>query len=265
VTGTGRAVTLVVHRDGDPHSRQVRLPLWAARLLMIGGGIVAGAIILGLVLYAPIVRTAASVPGLRDRIARLEAERTQIQDLARRLDQADRRYEQIRGMMGGEIVPTLQAADAGPTVALTPLVVAAPDAPPRFESGLSTPLHWPLDQRGVITRGQVGPGKRDESHSGLDIAVPVGTPIRAAGGGVVVELGSDSEYGLYVLLDHPDDYQSLYGHASRLLVAQGDTVAAGQVIALAGSTGRSTGPHLHFEIRRAALPVDPRTVIKETP
>jgi murein DD-endopeptidase MepM/ murein hydrolase activator NlpD len=261
----GRGVTLVVHRDGDPHSRQVHLPLWAARLILFGGGAVALAIILGVVLYAPIIRTAAAVPGLRDRIARLEAERAQIRDLAHRLDEADRRYEQIRGMMGGEIVPTLKPDNTGPMLALAPLVAVAPKTPARFEAGQSEPLHWPLDQRGVITRGQIGPGKRDEAHSGLDIAVPVGSPIRAAGGGVVIELGDDPEYGLYILLDHPDDYQSLYGHASRLLVEQGDTVAAGQVIALAGSTGRSTGPHLHFEIRRGGRPIDPRTVVKEAP
>jgi len=258
-------VTVVVHRDGDPHSRQFRLPLWAARTLLFGAGALAVGIIVGAVLYAPIVRTAASVPGLRDRIARLETERDQVQQLARRLDEAEQRYEQIREMMGGRIVPTLQAPLAGPVLAVSPIVVAAPDAPPRFEEGLSPPFHWPLDQRGIITRGQVGPGPRDETHSGLDIAVPIGTPIRASGGGIVAELGEDAEYGLFVILDHPDEYQSLYGHASRLLVGEGDTVAAGQVVALAGSTGRSTGPHLHFEIRRGARAIDPRTVVREAP
>lgn len=258
-------MTVVVHRDGDPHSRQFRLPLWAARTLLFGAGALAVGIIVGAVLYAPIVRTAASVPGLRDRIARLETERDQVQQLARRLDEAEQRYEQIREMMGGRIVPTLQAPLAGPVLAVSPIVVAAPDAPPRFEEGLSPPFHWPLDQRGIITRGQVGPGPRDETHSGLDIAVPIGTPIRASGGGIVAELGEDAEYGLFVILDHPDEYQSLYGHASRLLVGEGDTVAAGQVVALAGSTGRSTGPHLHFEIRRGARAIDPRTVVREAP
>jgi murein DD-endopeptidase MepM/ murein hydrolase activator NlpD len=258
-----KAVTVVVHRDGDPHSRQFRLPLWAARTLLFGAGALGVGIILGGVLYAPIVRTAASVPGLRDRIARLEAERDQVQHLARRLDEAEQRYEQIREMMGGRIVPTMQAPLAEPILAAAPIAVLPPDALARFEEGLSPPFHWPLDRRGIITRGQVNPGPRDETHSGLDVAVPIGTPIRASGGGIVTELGEDAEYGLFVILDHPGDYQSLYGHASRLLIGEGDTVAAGQVIALAGSTGRSTGPHLHFEIRRGARAVDPRTVVRE--
>jgi murein DD-endopeptidase MepM/ murein hydrolase activator NlpD len=80
---------------------------------------------------------------------------------------------------------------------------------------------------------------------------------------VVSETGEDAEYGVFVLLDHPEGFQSLYGHASRLLTAVGDTVAAGQVIALSGTTGRSTGPHLHFEIRAGGRAVDPRTFVKE--
>lgn len=262
---TARGVTVVVHRDGDTHSRQFHLPLWAARLLVGGGTLIGVAVAVGAVLYAPIVRSAASVAGLKTRIGRLEAERDQVQVLARQLNEAEQRYEQIRGMMGGAIVPVLADLSSTPTPAVAPLAARPPEAPARFELGLSAPQHWPLDQRGIITRGQIGAGARDETHSGVDIAVPVGTPIRAAGGGVVSEVGDDPEYGLFVLLDHPEQYQSLYGHASRLLVQIGDTVLAGQVIALAGSTGRSTGPHLHFEIRRGSRAIDPRTVVREAP
>jgi len=258
-------VTIVIHRDGDPHSRQVRMPAWAARTLVAVLGTLGVVILLGGVLYAPIVRTAAEVPGLRDRISRLEAERDQVQQLARRLDEAEQRYSQIREMMGGNFVPNLQEPTIEPMLAAAPIVARAPDAPARYETGLSIPAHWPLDRRGIVTRGPIDVNPRDETHAGLDIAVPTGSPIRAAGGGVVAEVGEDPEYGRFVILDHPDDYQSLYGHASRLLVHQGDSVSAGQVIALAGSTGRSTGPHLHFEIRRGARAIDPRTVVHEVP
>ena len=258
-------VTIVVHRDGDPRSRQFRMPIWAARTLVAVLGILGFGILVGVVLYAPIVRTAASVPGLRDRIARLEAERDQVQILARRLADAEQRYAQIREMMGGNVVPSLEQPAIEPILAVTPIVATAPGVPARFEGGVSIPSHWPLDQRGIVTRGPVDANPLDETHAGLDIAVPIGAAIRAAGGGIVAEVGEDPEYGRFVILDHPDDYQSLYGHASRLLVHEGDTVAAGQVIALAGSTGRSTGPHLHFEIRRSARAIDPRTVVHEVP
>ena len=135
----------------------------------------------------------------------------------------------------------------------------------RYESGASHPGHWPLDVEGFVTRGQVRAGESGvgESHPGIDIAVPVGTPVRAAGGGAVSAAGTDPNYGLYVLLRHPDGYETLYGHASRLLVAEGEQVASGQVIALTGNSGRSTAPHLHFEIRHEGKSVDPLTLVKE--
>jgi len=139
----------------------------------------------------------------------------------------------------------------------------APGAPPRYEPGPSRPSHWPLDVQGFVTRGQVRAGDPAESHPGIDIAVPVGTAVRAAGGGTVAAAGIDVDYGLYVLLRHPEGYETMYGHASRLLVNEGELVLAGQVIALTGNSGRSTAPHLHFEIRRGRRSVDPLTVVKE--
>ncbi|KPJ90486.1 MAG: hypothetical protein AMS18_10720 [Gemmatimonas sp. SG8_17] len=74
-------------------------------------------------------------------------------------------------------------------------------------------------------------------------------------------VGDDPEYGLFVQIDHPEGYQTMYGHASRLLVSLGDSVQAGQVVGLSGTTGRSTAPHLHFEVRRDGQPIDPGAVV----
>jgi murein DD-endopeptidase MepM/ murein hydrolase activator NlpD len=125
------------------------------------------------------------------------------------------------------------------------------------------PGHWPVDGRGVVTRGLSGGEGGTEAHAGLDVAIPIGTPIRASGGGIVAQAGVDSEYGYFVRLTHPDGFESMYGHASRLLVQTGDSVQAGEVIALSGSTGRSTAPHLHFEIRRDSRLIDPRSLVQE--
>lgn len=94
-------------------------------------------------------------------------------------------------------------------------------------------------------------------HAGLDFEVNSGTPILAAGTGVVTEAGWDARYGHTVLLTHGDGYSSRYAHASALRVRAGQTVARGEVIALSGNSGRSTGPHLHFEIHRHGQPLDP--------
>ena len=85
----------------------------------------------------------------------------------------------------------------------------------------------------------------------------------ASGGATVREAGQDPEYGLFVLLDHPEDYQTMYGHLSRIIVTVGDTVAVGEVVGLSGNTGRSTAPHLHFEIRQHGVSLDPLTMVKE--
>ena len=96
-------------------------------------------------------------------------------------------------------------------------------------------------------------------HTGVDFAAPSGTPIKAAKSGYVTFSGSKGGYGNAVLINHNDDYSTLYGHASRLLVKEGQYVKQGDVIALVGSTGRSTGPHLHFEIFRNGNRINPLT------
>lgn len=85
-------------------------------------------------------------------------------------------------------------------------------------------------------------------HTGLDFPADIGTPIRAAAGGVVLSAEPDGAYGLAVKLDHGNGLVTRYAHTSRVLVKVGDLVKRGQAIALVGSTGRSTGPHLHFEV-----------------
>lgn len=100
---------------------------------------------------------------------------------------------------------------------------------------------------------------RPKNHTGMDMAVPTGTPIRAAlPGTVTVSKYNAGGYGYYVMIDHGSGLATLYGHCSRLLVQAGQTVEAGDIIALSGSTGRSTGPHLHFEVRVHGERTDPR-------
>lgn len=95
-------------------------------------------------------------------------------------------------------------------------------------------------------------------HSGLDFAAGQGTAIHAAAGGTVASAGFRPDYGWVVEIDHGNGLRTRYAHASRLLVKAGDLVAPGATIAMVGSTGRSTGPHLHFEVLRGGEATDPR-------
>ncbi len=98
-------------------------------------------------------------------------------------------------------------------------------------------------------------------HTGVDFELPTGTPVVAAGAGEVTEAGWDAQYGQTVVIQHLGGYASRYAHASELLVRKGDAVKAGQTIARSGNTGRSTGPHLHFEVLKQGKFVDPAPFI----
>jgi murein DD-endopeptidase MepM/ murein hydrolase activator NlpD len=103
----------------------------------------------------------------------------------------------------------------------------------------------------------------DAAHPGLDVGAPEGTPIRVPARGVVLSAGPKGGYGNAVEIDHGNGLVTLYGHASQLLVSTGESVEPGQEIATVGSSGRSTGPHLHFEVRVGGRTIDPSRVLKK--
>ncbi|MDE1978483.1 MAG: M23 family metallopeptidase [Betaproteobacteria bacterium] len=100
-----------------------------------------------------------------------------------------------------------------------------------------------------------------EFHNGIDFGVKPGTPVHATANGVVESAGWKSGYGNCVVIDHPFGYRSLFGHLSTIQVKAGDTVTRGQVIALSGNTGRSTGPHLHYTLLYGDKTLDPATYL----
>jgi murein DD-endopeptidase MepM/ murein hydrolase activator NlpD len=164
--------------------------------------------------------------------------------------------------------PTRQAALSTPTVpqpAPVQQAAPAPAAPAQAAPAQSAPtqvarlpdpasnldFRWPA-------RGRVIAGFGTAGNEGINIALPEGTPVRAAEGGTVAYAGEELRgYGKLVLVRHADGYVSAYAHNSQLLVERGDEVRRGQVIAHSGRTGNVTSPQLHFEIRQGADPVDP--------
>ena len=116
-------------------------------------------------------------------------------------------------------------------------------------------FRWPV--RGRIIAG-FGPKPNGLQNDGINLAVPEGTPIKAAEDGVVAYAGNELKgYGNLVLVRHANGFVTAYAHASEILVKRGDTVKRGQVIAKSGQTGNVTSPQLHFEIRKGSTPVDP--------
>jgi murein DD-endopeptidase MepM/ murein hydrolase activator NlpD len=234
------SMVIQVQREGGLANRTIVLSprmVKVMRFIMSKSGIAIGGALL--VLFVFFAVQAARVPVLTHRLATMESDAKRLDTLQLALAQLQKRYEQVQTMFG-----------AAPVVK-------------RDTVELTIPSRFPLDSKGFVTRG-VGSGQEyGVAHPGLDIAVPSATEVRAAGGGSVVEVSETPEYGKMIRLSHPDGYETLYGHLSQILVKQGDKVALGAVIGLSGNTGRSTAPHLHFEMRRNGQAVDPMQLIQQ--
>lgn len=127
-------------------------------------------------------------------------------------------------------------------------------------TGVSIPSRMPLEDArmssnfGMRTHPVLG-GRRN--HQGIDLAAPTGTPVYATADGIVSRADWFSSYGLFISIEHGGEMQTRYAHLSRLAVAEGERVKKGEIIGYVGSTGRSTGPHLHYEVRIAGAAVNP--------
>ncbi|WP_039389656.1 MULTISPECIES: M23 family metallopeptidase [Novosphingobium] len=142
----------------------------------------------------------------------------------------------------------------------TGLAAAKPAAKVGAIAPVSIPSRNPLEHS--VTTSSYGMRNhpilgRRQGHKGIDLAAPTGTPVYAPADGIVSRASMFSSYGLYISLEHGGELQTRYGHLSRLNVAEGQTVHKGDLIGFVGSTGRSTGPHLHYEVRVDGAAVNP--------
>ncbi len=251
-----RYLTIMLVPEGGPESRNFRISYRRLRLLALFGTVIAFSLTLMAGSWWYLAARASRVGRLESELARAQADSSRVEALGRQLDLIERQYGDIRHLFG-------TTPDAPSDLWLPPATEtrrrAASGNPP---AQTSRPTSWPLTERGIVTQGILD-GQDGENHPGLDIAIPTDSYIRASGAGTVVDAGEDSVYGRYVVIDHGDGYTSLYGHASLLLVSRGQHVRQDEVIALSGSTGRSTAPHLHFEILHNGEPVDPLKLVTQ--
>ena len=196
----------------------------------------------------------AHVVELEAQVAALQAERARFPALIRQIADLEGQYEGLRALFAPK-------GAGAPSELWLPPPASLSRSSGRDESGAGMPDSWPLTERGFITRGLLDDA--DRAHPGLDIAIPPGSYIRAAGAGRVLDVGEDATYGLYVRLAHGDGYETLYAHASVTAVTLGEDVRKNEVIAFSGSTGRSTAPHLHFEILLEGAAVDPLELVQQ--
>lgn len=127
-----------------------------------------------------------------------------------------------------------------------------------------SPLQYGKATSGFGTRRNPFNSRRMEFHRGIDLGCHPGTQVHASRSGEVVFSGYEDGYGNLVIIEHEFGYRSYYGHLSRIMVKKGQRIKPGETIALSGNTGRSTGPHLHFEIRKNGQALNPLTFLRRT-
>jgi len=246
-------LSVIVVPAGVSEPRTFSLSRRRLRLLGALGTFVGAAVVVIVASWVPLAKRAARADDLARQVDSLTLNQTRMEHLARRLaglEEVRDNYSQRLGVS--------RSADSALWIPATGAPAGGSEALPA-DNTATEPTVWPLTVTGVVTRSHLGGAGAD--HPGIDIAVPSGSYVRAAGGGLVVEAAEDPDYGLFVLIEHGNGVRTRYGHASYLVPDRGWTVRRGEVIALSGSTGKSTAPHLHFEILKYGTPIDPFTMV----
>lgn len=256
--------SLIVAPHGTGTTVTFNLPgKMATILLIVLITFVAGLAFVG-VTYTRLAFLAVETERLAADNERLRQDNAKINQIEQELiliDNMRRQIETWAGVVPGRII------DADPLAQYTLMPRVWPR---RYTYVIMKPVYA---DRPVYPHGMVAPaagwisrrfstGSDDRpGHPGIDIAAATGTPVRCALDGVVTSAGWDDIYGNLIVVEHNDSLSTAYGHNEKILVKEGENVAKGQVIANIGNTGRSTAPHLHFEVRRDRTPVDPELYV----
>lgn len=258
---TDKFLTVLVVPHDERNVRRLRLSYRWIKVGITLAGVLLVVVALAVLGYGRIASQATRAALLERENERLEAENAKVGEIAENLERTERAYAQIREMAGlppddpatrpagGREDPGPPGDGGGPGA---PAPATATDAPDSVPSG------WPLSLKGFESAGF----GEDGGHPGVDIAVPVHTPVLATARGVVAAADSDPVYGHFVVVAHGGGIETMYGHNAVLLVERGEGVDRGQPIAYSGNSGRSTAPHLHYEIRRDGRAIDPAPYLR---
>lgn len=252
-------LTVLVVPHDERNVRRLRLSYrWLKTLAAIG--CVAGLLtIVAVLTYGRVAAQATRAAMLERENERLSEENAKVEAIAENLARTEAAYRQIREMAGLSESEGNRPVDEGVGErpgALDLSATRSTTATP--EEGPGVPGGWPLTIKGFVTARFTG----EDRHPGIDIAAPVNTPVVATASGTVARAGTDPVYGEYLLLRHEENFSTLYGHNALLLVNEGDAVERGETIAYSGNSGRSTAPHLHYEVRRGRQAVDPQPYLQ---
>lgn len=281
------SVLLIPDDNAEPYS--FRLNWGIARLLLIIGGIILLHLVGGIIGYAKLYSTYRENIELERSNTRLLEDNKRVYRLAAQLEDMNKDQSKIMNLLGVEgrnghrdRVDLTESAANNEREELRQVQSVASQITNRVSEAATTPAvkgnfirarksedakyspSWPslLPVEGYLSREfELDPLGSSNSHEGIDIAAKQGTLVLAAGEGRVVYAGWHQELGNVVILHHGNDLFTTYGHNERLLVREREQVKRGEAIALVGNTGRSSGPHLHFEIWQDGKAINPLQII----
>jgi murein DD-endopeptidase MepM/ murein hydrolase activator NlpD len=245
-------ITVMLVPDGTESGWQRRMPQWLLRLTVGAILVILVGIVLFFSFYGTVLTRAALTEKLQEENESLKRYRYKVELLEDNLVQARQVVTRLTKLAGVDFQFPEMPDDSSIFAELdkTAMTVVSRTVGHDF----SLPVGLPIE--GFITQ-EFEIEDSSHYHPGVDIACAVGTPVLATGSGVIEYVGYDSLYGNLVVMRHNDSVSTLYGHNEEVLVPEHSEVAVGTRIALSGNTGKSTAPHLHYEVRIHDQPINP--------
>lgn len=275
-------ISVLIVPDGQNRTFGFRLHATFCKVFALLALLCLAGVVFGIVTYLRVARLALQTDRLKNENEFLRHENAKVLQLQKTLyemEEIDFRLRTMAGLRVGaevegsseESIPkdqvvqhVAQRGDQSLPVHMkvrTHADVGALDSSDWSETTSRTrPNLWPV-QGWVTAEFNLSTGPLGRKHTGIDIAAPTDTPVKAAADGIVIFVGWTEDLGHLILIQHDSVFSTRYGHNSRVLVHQGEKVRRGQTIAFVGSSGRSSAPHLHFEIWKDGRPVNPRWLL----
>jgi murein DD-endopeptidase MepM/ murein hydrolase activator NlpD len=246
-----KELSFFIASNYSTNSLRFSVPLWLARVLGAAACLLALLVVASLVMALAGSYRLGKLTYLERRNRQLEGEFAKVKALRQRLVEVEEQSRKMATMLGVDKSPAPVNWDSLPLDS---------QALPEWLKGKvwgtqMVPRMVPVEEYAVSQRAQ-------DQHQAIDLAAAEGAPVRATADAVVEQRGEDRQYGRFLLLKHGQGYESYYGHLQDWNVDKGDTVQAGVTVGWVGTTGKSTAPHLHFEIRKDGQRIDPATVLK---
>jgi len=252
VGAANRYVTIMMVPDGTEGRMAWRLKQWVIYAILGGLATLVLVIILFFIFYGQIISRAAMAERLLDENEALLRYRYKVQLLETNLNQTRQYVERMANLAGIDFEFPALPDDSTLFAQLdnpNPAVLSR-----GWSNDMTLPSGLPI--RGFVTQ-DFEETEGSSFHPGVDIACAVGSPVLATGAGVVESVAFDSTYGNTLVIRHNDSITTLYGHNDSILVALGQPLLAGSRVAMSGNTGRSTAPHMHYEVRINDKPINP--------